>query len=114
MIKSIQDETRGAVASMKEGVREVEQGTGEARRSGEALNEILSQIDAVATQASQIATAAEQQNATTSEIRSNMQQISNLVGESLQGTRESADAAGQLSRLAKDLQQMVNRFNLAV
>ncbi|HEY6837472.1 MAG TPA: methyl-accepting chemotaxis protein, partial [Geobacteraceae bacterium] len=48
--KAIQAETRGAVAAMNEGVREVETGTAEAARSGEALQEILDQIGRVGMQ----------------------------------------------------------------
>ena len=75
MIKTIQRETRGAVVAMEEGVCQVEAGTEEAAKSGQALQEILSQINDVATQVNQIATAAEEQTATTSEISSNIHQI---------------------------------------
>jgi len=112
MIKSIQNETKNAVLAMEEGVRQVEQGTSEAESSGEALNEILSQINSVTMQVSQIATAAEQQTATTLEISNNMQQIICEVGGSAQGAQESAGAAEQLSHLAENLQQMVGRFRL--
>ena len=79
MIKAIQGETRGAVAAMEQGVRQVEAGTIEAGRSGEALRDILEQVNAVAMQVNQIATAAEEQTATTSEISSNMMQITEVV-----------------------------------
>ena len=68
MIKAIQGETRGAVLAMEDGVREVQQGTEEAAKSGSALREILDQINAVSLQVNQIATAAEEQTATISEI----------------------------------------------
>ncbi|MDO9069618.1 MAG: methyl-accepting chemotaxis protein, partial [Deltaproteobacteria bacterium] len=78
MIKAIQKETKGAVAAMEQGVRQVESGTIEAAKSGEALRDILQQINDVAMQVNQIATAAEEQTATTSEISSNMQQITEV------------------------------------
>ncbi|RNC67472.1 MAG: HAMP domain-containing protein [Desulfuromonadales bacterium] len=113
MIRAIQQETRGAVASMEEGVKEVERGTTEAGKSGEALREILDQINAVAMQVNQIATAAEEQTATTSEISSNMQQITDVVQETARGAQETAGAANQLNRLAEDLQRLVGQFRLA-
>lgn len=113
MIKAIQMETKGAVASMEEGVREVEKGTVDAAKSGQALQEILEQANSVTMQINQIATAAEQQTATTNEITSNIQQITDVVQESAKGSQESASAANQLSQLAEQLQQLVDRFRLA-
>jgi methyl-accepting chemotaxis protein len=79
MIKAIQKETRGAVTAMEQGVQQVENGTIEAARSGQALQDILAQINDVAMQVNQIATAAEEQTATTGEISSNMMQITDVV-----------------------------------
>ena len=50
MIKAIQQETKGAVAAMEQGVTQVETGTVEAGKSGQALQEILQQINDVAMQ----------------------------------------------------------------
>lgn len=114
MIKAIQLETKGAVASMQEGVRQVEKGTIDAARSGQALQEILEQANSVTMQINQIATAAEEQTATTNEITNNIQQITEVVHETAKGSQESASAANQLSRLAEELQQLVGTFKLAV
>jgi methyl-accepting chemotaxis protein len=112
MIKTIQSETKGAVSAMVEGVNEVEIGTGEAAKSGEALREILDQINAVSMQVNQIATAAEEQTATTSEISGNMQQITEVVQFTSRGAQESATAAQRLSGLAEELQRIVGQFKL--
>ncbi|AJE03985.1 methyl-accepting chemotaxis protein [Geobacter pickeringii] len=113
MIKAIQGETKGAVTSMEEGVKEVETGTSDAARSGEALDAILHQIGSVTLQVSQIATAAEEQTATTAEINNNIQQITDVVQHTARGAEESAQAAEQLARLAEDLQTLVTQFKLA-
>jgi len=112
MIKTIQAETRDAVGVMEQGVRQVETGTVEAARSGEALRDILEQVNAVTMQVSQIATAAEQQTATTSEIAGNMQQITNVVQQTSDGAQESAAAATQLHGNAEELQRLVRQFRL--
>ena len=112
MIKTIQNETRGAVAAMEQGVRQVEQGTKEAASSGDALRDILEQVNAVAMQVNQIATAAEEQTATTSEISSNMQQISQVVRETAEGAGESAAAARALREKAEELRCLVQRFRV--
>jgi len=112
MIKAIQSETKGAVMAMEEGVREVESGTDEAAKSGTALQAILEQINTVNMQVSQIATAAEEQTATTAEISSNIQQINDVVQHTANGANESVIAANQLSTLAEDLQRLVGQFRL--
>ncbi|MHC1698932.1 MAG: methyl-accepting chemotaxis protein [Geobacteraceae bacterium] len=110
MIKSIQQETRGAVTTMEDGVREVETGTSEAGKSGEALAEILQQINTVSLQVSQIATAAEQQTATTSEISSNILQITTVTQETAELAKTSTQAAGDLVQLAETLQADCRKF----
>lgn len=112
MIKAIQKETKGAVTAMEQGVKQVEAGTIEAAKSGEALRDILQQINDVAMQVNQIAAAAEEQTATTSEISSNMQQITEVVQKTSNGANESATAATQLNGNAEELQRLVRQFKL--
>ena len=112
MIKAIQTETKGAVAAMEQGVREVENGTVEAGKSGEAISDIMNQIGVLQTQVNQIATAAEEQTATTSEISSNMMQITEVVQQTARGAHESAAAASQLNNVAEELQRLVKQFRL--
>jgi methyl-accepting chemotaxis protein len=112
MIKAIQHETKGAVTAMEQGVRQVETGTLEASKSGQALRDILEQINNVAMQVSQIATAAEEQTATTSEISSNIQQITEVVQITSRGAGESAAAATQLNGNAEELRRLVQQFKL--
>lgn len=113
MIKAIQSETKGAVIAMEEGVVEVGKGSEKAASSGRALEQILEQINAVTAQVHQVATAAEEQTATTSEISNNMQQITEVVSQTSRGAQESAVAANQLSGLAEELRKIVGQFKLA-
>ena len=93
-------------------MREVENGSGEASRSGQALQQILTQISEVAMQINQIATAAEEQTATTSEIASNMMQITDAVQSTARGAEDSDHASGMLARQAEELKLLVGRFRL--
>jgi len=113
MIRAVQLETKGAVASMDEGVHEVERGTSDAVRSGEALENIRCQIDSVSDQISQIATAAEQQMATTNEITGNIQQITEVVQLSASSSHNSADAARKVQNHAGHLHRLVEHFKVA-
>jgi methyl-accepting chemotaxis protein len=112
MIKGIQNETKGAVAAMEEGVSEVERGTASSVKSGQALELILDQINDVSMQVNQIATAAEEQTATTGEITSNIHEITQVVQATSRGAAETASASSDLSRESAQLQRLVSRFRL--
>jgi len=112
MIKSVQQETKEAIKVMEAGVREVERGTVEAAKSGTALEAILQQISEVTSQVNQIATAAEEQTATTGEISGNIQAISEVVQGTATSAQLSAASALQLSRLAEEQQKLVGQFTL--
>jgi len=62
-------------------------------------------------QVNQMATAAEQQTATTSEISGNIQQITDVS--TARGAQETAAAARQLSNLSSELQHLIGQFHLA-
>lgn len=112
MIKVIQSETKGAVCTMEEGVKEVQNGAAKAARSGHALEGILDQINVVTMQVNQMATAAEQQTATTFEISSNIQQITEVIEGTAKGADESAHSANQRAKMAEELQDLVGHFIL--
>ncbi len=111
-IQSMQTETKSAVSSMEQGVREVEVGTSETSKSGSALKDILEQISIVAAEVNQIAVASEQQTATTNEITGNIHQISMAMQETAKNIQGSAMAASQMANLSKELQGIVNQFKL--
>jgi methyl-accepting chemotaxis protein len=113
MITSIQHDSQLAVRAMEEGVKEVEQETKEAERSGIALTAILNQIDVVASQVYQMATAAEQQRAVTSEITKHLQVISDVMHKNTREAQKSVDATSQVDALACHLQELVAQFKVA-
>jgi methyl-accepting chemotaxis protein len=112
MIKSIQVETRGAVDAMEEGVHEVERGTEQAARSGQAIGRILEGINDLAMQINQIATAAEEQTATTSEISSNMLRITEIGSLVSRNAHGSSRQASQMNSLAETLLLTMARFTV--
>ncbi len=112
MIKAIQSETRTAVEAMNQGVHEVEEESAVAVRSGDALQEILSQVGEVTMQINQIATAAEEQTATTNEITNNIHAMTSITQETAQSAGETAAAATSLAGLAEELELLVARFKV--
>ena len=112
MIKSIQSKTQGAVTSIEEGVADVGKGTEYSLKSGQALDQILAKVNDVTMQISQIATATEQQTATTHEITENISQIFEVIQSTARGATETATASSMLYREAECLQQLINQFKL--
>lgn len=111
-IEAMQAETKNAVVSMKEGEDEVEQGAKEASKSGDALKDILKQVNTVTTEINQIAVASEEQTATTNEIATNIQQISEVMQDTAKRIQENAGASAQLANLSKELQGLVGQFRV--
>lgn len=113
MIKAIQSETQNAVSSMSEGVDEVKRGTAETTRSGEALEDILNKINDLTMQISQVATAAEEQTATTQEITNNIQMITDVVNRNVENSRSTTQATTTLAREVDNLHELVGHFRLS-
>ena len=112
MIKAIQSETQEAVKTMEDGVREVEKGAVSSQESGQALENILGRISEVSMQISQIATAAEEQTATTNEVTMNVQQINQVVGNTARGAEETAAAAAHLANQSRALKKLMSDFKV--
>ncbi|NTW81145.1 MAG: methyl-accepting chemotaxis protein [Geobacteraceae bacterium] len=112
MIKAIQTETRQAIISMEDGVKGTEKGAAEATQLETALQEILEQVNAVTIQVSQIATAAEEQTATTSEITNNIHRISEIIEGTSKGAQDTATASSSLSDMGETLRQLMSQFRL--
>ena len=111
-IIAMQSETKRAVGSMEESVKEVVTGTEEAGKSRQALHAILAQISTLTEQIDQIAVAAEQQTTTTDEIAGSIQQVSTAVQNNLERIRENASAASQMAGSANAMKTLVGRFRL--
>jgi methyl-accepting chemotaxis protein len=112
MIKAIQKETKDAVQTMEQSVAQVEQGSSHVAASGRSLQEILDIINNVTEQISQIATAAEEQTATTREISHNVLNLNELAHQNSSAIQETAVAANDVSHQAEELQRLVNQFKL--
>ncbi len=112
MIKAIQSETRNAVSVIEGGVLEVGRGTEYSLKSGQALQQILDQVNDVTAQVNQIATAAEEQTATTVEISTNIQKVTDVVHQTARNASQTSSAASQLSTEAEHLQKLVGQFKL--
>jgi methyl-accepting chemotaxis protein len=112
MITSIQSETGKAVSAMERGMNQVESGTAEAARSGEVLHDILDQVNAVAAQVSQIATAAEGQTAATDAISKNIENISATIQITSRESKAAAAASNAMNGIAEELMAGIGKFKV--
>ena len=112
MIESIQVEAKSAVEAIEAGSRDVGIGVEKTTASGTALQEIIRASEQVGDMISRIATAATEQSSATVEVNSSITQISDLTEESSAAAEQTAKACASLSKMALDLQTLVNQFRL--
>lgn len=84
----------------------------EAAKSGEALKDILHQINKVTSEINQIAVASEEETATTNEIATSIQQMSQVMQETAKRIQVNAEASAKLANLSKTMHEMVGQFKL--
>ncbi len=106
-ISTIQQGTRGAAEDVDKAVHSVEAATDLAGESGEALREIVSLVDTASDQVRSIATASEEQSATSEEINHSVDEINRISTETAGAMEESARAVAELAQLAQELNQLI-------
>ncbi len=106
-ITSIQQGTRGAAEDMDKAVNAVEEATSLAGQSGEALSEIVGLVDKASDQVGSIATASEEQSATSEEINRAIDEISKVSTETADAMEQSSQAIADLAELAQTLNALI-------
>ncbi len=112
IIINIQKETNSVIETMNIGNKEVMEIIDLAQNSQNSLKQILSNIGEVVQLVNQIAAANEQQSATSKQVNTNVENISNIIYESTQAISQIANAANDLARLANRLQDVLSTFKL--
>lgn len=112
MIKHIQKDTDGAVQSMQQGTKEVENGKLLAQKAGDSLKEIITGAERVADIVTQVAAASEQQSRASEQITQNIELITNVTQQSATGVRQIAHAAEELNQLTGNLQSLISGFKV--
>jgi twitching motility protein PilJ len=112
LVKTIQADTNEAVASMEGTTAEVVSGAKLAEDAGEALMEIESVSNHIASVITEIASSAQSQTSAASKIDDTMSVIQEITTQTLDGTNQAASSIGNLAELADELQQSVAGFRL--
>lgn len=126
LIHSIQVDTKEAVQSMEIGNKELVLGISLAQSSGESFRRILSSIEDVSQQVSEISSASEQVAVGTEQVvksidfvselavssASGAQNVSAATEEQLASMEEIASSANSLSTMAEELQEATSQFKV--
>ncbi len=112
MIKNIQKSTEGAVMSMRQGTKEVENGRMLAEKAGTSLQEIISGAERVVDIVTQVAAASEEQSGASQQITQNIELITNVTQQSAIGVRQIAQSAEELNQLTDNLQKLFSGFKI--
>ena len=106
-IAGIQQGTAETVAMVDEAVASVEEATSLARRSGEALTDIVTKVSSAGDPVHAIAAAAEEQSSTVEEISRAVAAINRIAGETADAMIQSATAVTDLADQAQGLSSLV-------
>ncbi len=109
-ITGIQNGTTRNIDNVDIAVQRINEATNLANQSGEALNSIVSLVDRTTDQVRSIATAAEQQSATTDEINRSVMDISRIASETADALHQSSDALGGLADQTGMLNQLIQNM----
>lgn len=112
MIRQIQTDTHGAIASMEEGTQIVAKGVELSAQMDEALTKIQEMVSQTEGMIHQIASAADEQSTATRQIAGDLETVAQVGKESYSGTMESARGCRDLRDLAQELQGIVNGFKV--
>ena len=112
LVKTIQADTNEAVMSMESTTAEVVRGAKLAKDAGEALEEVQTVSNNLATLIQSISNAARQQAASAGHISNTMNIIQDITSQTTSGTLAAARSIGQLNEMAAALQESVSGFKL--
>jgi twitching motility protein PilJ len=112
LVGNIQADTNQAVTSMEHATQGVVDGTRLADSAGQALGEIESVSEELSTLISGMADTAEKQSEQATSVSTRMTSIRDVTNQTSQGAQNTAQSIGQLSELARELQESVSGFKL--
>ncbi|WP_232502800.1 methyl-accepting chemotaxis protein [Solidesulfovibrio magneticus] len=109
-IRGIQDGTKKNIENVERTGKYIEEVTNLATNSGEALNQIVTLADKTTDQVRSIATASEQQSATSEEINRSIEAVNRISSESADAMRKSAQAVTELANQAQVLKRLIEEM----
>lgn len=112
IIEVLQGDVKNVVFSMGQSSESFKNGEQRVRLSRQAISEIKSHIEVLTESVDQVATAIEEQSATTSGVRNNIRAISEVIDNVSRGSRETDRAASDLAHAATQLRSITGNFKI--
>lgn len=109
-VTAIQSATKINIENVNESVKDVDKATTLADSSGQALSTIVSLSDEGLNLISSIATAAEEQSATSEQINGAVLEVNRIIEETSEGMNQSAQAVQELVQTAQELRSVMERL----
>jgi methyl-accepting chemotaxis protein len=113
MVQIIQGDTGKIISCIQSGKKQVTQGVEMANEAQKELEKILISIDDVTVKTQQIATAAEEQSSTSSEISANIERIVAISRDTSRLTADATTRTAELGITVADLSRVVCKFKTA-
>ncbi len=110
VIENLQAGSRQAVEVMNRSRDQAQQVVDQAMRAGTSLESIAQAVSQINQMSTQIASAADEQNAVAEEINRNIVAITEMANQTAGGGRQIAGASADLAQLSSDLQGQVSQF----
>lgn len=107
VIRAIQESTKAAASEMTEATLAVEEATSGATDSGKALEDILALSERTSDQVGAIATAAEEQSASSEQINRAIDEVNGLAGQTMAIMNRAATDVFSLAGQANDLSRLI-------
>jgi methyl-accepting chemotaxis protein len=109
-IQAVQQSVQMSSAEVDKSVASVAKANGLANSSAEALTEIVALAAASSASVASIATAAEEQSATSEEVSRDIEEVSKVTNETADGMQQSSAAVQELSRMAQELNRCMEEL----
>ncbi|NOY65997.1 MAG: methyl-accepting chemotaxis protein [Gammaproteobacteria bacterium] len=110
VIEKLQSGSRKAVDVMNSSREAAQSVVEQANEAGDSLKTISAAVARINDMSTQIASAAEEQSATSEEINRNITSINEMASETSTGAQQTSSASESMAGLANDLQGMVAQF----
>lgn len=112
IIESLQSGSQNAVQAMNQSREQARSVVDQAALAGTSLITIAKSVSQIDEMSSQIATAAEEQNAVSEEMNRNIIRISDMATQNAVGAEQTSQAGQDLAQMASKLQELVGQFRV--
>jgi methyl-accepting chemotaxis protein len=112
MIERLQSGASLAVQAIDKGRTRATAGVSQAAKAGESLDSIAEAVSVINDLNTQIATATEEQSTVATNVNRNIDNITEVVKQTLMGSRQTAVANNELLKLAAQLEDLIGQFRV--